>query len=367
MPLTLPGAGGMFTSISISVGGTSMVVVVLAWTVLVVVVPFMITVTAAAWAPAEISINGCWQTMKRQWMSFPGFVVAGILVVLIALIIHERRRYAAALDESRRLHQQSSELGNAGSALSSRGLAVSEREALMGANREMLRLRGEVALLATQIRSSRQSVTNVQEVPPLVDTQTNISGFQRLESHARVNLGEGQTLALGGWQLREGYSTFILATPNAVGSNSDQVYIEAYALEFPVQFLQAIGLNEICQSAPGHLQAVLSEEEMTSVLHAMREEDIRPHVNAYGFYPIISSNGTTVSIPTCIAVYQGGWTIASQQLNSEQPQPGTAFVVGRYDLGPYQGAPISFSSSILPDGRGIQLEAAASIFWKPER
>ena len=248
-----------------------------------------------------------------------------------------------------------------------------EQERLRAAQQEMLRLRGEVTLLSRQKLRPWIPTNRVENAEAQPNVQTNISGFERLETTARAQLAQRQTLAIGGWPIHAGYRLLLLATPTIVGDSLDQVDSDVYAIEAPETFLNRYGMGALVltEGAPA-AQAVISEEQRAGFQAALKElfrsqRDAAPNAeglsHSYEFPPLVTSNGVPISIRSPLIIHRGHWTIGGP--GPGEPAPGAPYLAGRFDLGPYTGAPIILAPTIMANNGSIDLSVDAIFFWHP--
>ncbi len=239
---------------------------------------------------------------------------------------------------------------------------------LRDAQREVLRLRGEVGRLLREL----EAVSARTNGPVLADEDnavTNvISGFTQLQAAVHSQLARGESLLTGGWPGEPGARVFLLAMPQITGENPDRVVVQFATLEIPETLLPDFGFDGV--------QAEGSSSGVSRVLPAGHAERIRQW--------FLDSSGDTRPA-------HARW-IGEPYLNSTNGQPASSTAVmaswgntgflgaiddGKYgenlklrgsdadiDLGPYNGPAFTATPVILPDRNTIDLAVQATVFWR---
>ena len=291
---------------------------------------------------------------------------AGILAALLALglclLFHfQHGLRVTLLGQNAYLRQKLAQLEQQSEPPTGLVIAPEEWQRLRSAQAEVLRLRGEVALLTRQEHRPWFPTNQVGESGGKESPKTYISGFERLQFQGRTELAEGQTLAFGGWPADPGYRLLFLATPKIAGENPEQVSIDVVNIEAPEALLNRFGMGAL--SAPAGLQgrqAVVSGEQKSGFWAGLDQDGGRCY--RYGLWPSITSNGVPLSVRSLVNDHGTLSVVGGPEEKLALNEP---YILGEYDLGPYLGPPLIMVPTVLGDKRSIDLTVDAAMFWHP--
>ena len=291
---------------------------------------------------------------------------AGVLGALLALglclvFYFQHGVRATLLGENAYLRQKLAQLEQQGEPPTGLVIGPGEWQRLRGAQAEVLRLRGEVALLTRQEHRPWFPTNQVSESGGKETPKTYISGFERLQFRGRAQLAEGQTLAFGGWAADPGYRLLFLATPKIAGENPEQVFIDVVNIEAPEALLNRFGMGKL--SAPAGVQgrqAVISGEQKSGFWAGLDQDGGGSY--RYGLSPLITSNGVPLSVRSLVVDHGALSVVGGPEEKLALNEP---YILGYYDLGAYLGPPLIMVPTIMGDKRSIDLTVDAAMFWRP--
>ncbi len=310
---------------------------------------------------------------------------AGMLVAVLALGISllfcvQHGLRATLLRENSDLRRRLAQLERGSGTRAEPAIELEEWQRLRSAQAEVLRLRGELGLLLRRQHVPWFPTNQVAKTGDKPAPTNYISGFQRLQARGRAQLAEGQTLAIGGWPAHPGYRLLFLAIPRISDENPDQVALDVWSIEAGEKLLGRCGLTGLLATTGVQgTQAVISEDQKTRFLKtindsvAQRVRGEEPNGDDLGSFscdwpPEVTSNGVPKSVWSTFLSYHDSWIGVENPENHALNEPWLAerpVSSEKYDLGPYLGAPIVLTPSIMSDNRSIDLTMQAMMFWYP--
>jgi RNA polymerase sigma factor (sigma-70 family) len=307
-------------------------------------------------------------TVMKMKASIAGaLAIATVTAFLIAQ--HQAHTYLALRQENRALRDQ---LEQTQQTTREQGLPLSEpasAQQLRDAQREVLRLRGEVGRLLRDLQAASAQSNGAALAADEENAPTNvISGFTPLQAAVRSQLAPGQSLVTGGWPGHPGARVFLLAVPQITGENPDRVEVHLATMEIPEMLLADFGLDGV--------QAGSSWSGASKVLPAGQAEELRKrfldspadtrpeHMRWIGEPHVTSTN----SQPASSTVVMASWGDKGFLGASDDGKYGENLKLrcsdADLDLGPYNGPAFTVTPVILADRNTIDLAMQATVFWR---
>jgi hypothetical protein len=243
-------------------------------------------------------------------------------------------------------------------------VTAEELERLRSAEHEVLRLRGEISRLRTELQAALRSADQGRQGKPA--TNQWITGFQPLQATVQAEVPNGQMLAVGGWPGHEGNRLLLLASPRLAAEGSDQVAIEIRAIEGTDAFLAKFGLEGMNGAGDaGRFQQVLSAPQTEAIMKALAEApgkaaESDPDTFTRSLYigSVTAANGQVASLLKPVAILDESWSMGG----SQQPQPGENLRMMGLDLGPYAGPQFVALPVMSGDNTTVSLRFQGTLF-----
>jgi hypothetical protein len=273
-------------------------------------------------------------------------IVVVALVVCIGAALHQARQASRLAQEVRRLRADQQPLANQVAALQKERdevaarLAQAQRDLARAQTNtsELLRLRGQVAVLRQQLqsaggkpRSAQPSAPGPVEAPPELATRT---------LQTQVIIPAGHTLALGGMASAHGKQTitFVTTTVEAGNGEKAQVLIQSKLIEAPEEAWQQVGLGGILGGA--------NAEPQTGLLTAAETQKLIQKLTEMPGVDVLSAPAVTTQDGRAAAIAVGN-----------QPPPGATNAPGiNLDLVP----------NLTPDGQSVNLGLTLKLTTKTQ-
>ena len=275
--------------------------------------------------------------LKIMTLSKPklALTVVAVLAGVATPLLMQHQSLLKMREETQSLRAQIERLRQENEQVAAPSVDSPEQEQLRKDQAELLRLRGEVNVLRRDLASAKSQPRQVAQNPPEVNSTTNLPlVFAKLRSDVVAEVGEGQTLLTGGWEIGQGRHQLVLVSPRITGANGEQVFIQAFIVEAPDAVLAELGLDAI--KVPGE------ESSIKEVLSAGRAEAI--------FEKLKGTEGVKfVAQPQAL-------TLRGQEATVSVTQPIT--IAGEPQ---HLGPTIKVLPSVLDDGRTLNIRVAAEV------
>jgi RNA polymerase sigma factor (sigma-70 family) len=306
-------------------------------------------------------------TMMKMKTAITGaLAIATVAALLIAQ--HQAQRYFALREENRALRDQLEQTQGMGAqaSLEEQGDSQQSRDA----QREVLRLRGEVGRLRRELQGASAQANGPAQADDRENAPTNvISGFTPLQAAVRSQLALGQSLVVGGWPGHAGDRVFLLAVPQITGDNADQIAVHFAAMEIPESVVADFGLNGIRAGGTWSGASKVLPSNLETFHKSFRDLVVGvpspdPHVKWIGQPSVTSVNGQSASINCVMASWSDQAIMASIQECKYGENLKVRGSDADIDLGPYNGPTFTVTPIILGDRNTIDLAMQATVFWR---
>ncbi len=239
---------------------------------------------------------------------------------------------------------------------------------LADAQRELLRLRGEVSRLSREL-AAISARTNRPVLADEDNPVTNvISGFTPLQATVHSQLARGESLLTGGWPGEPGARVFLLAMPQITGENPDRVVVQFATMEMPQNLLADFGLDGVQAEGPSSgVSKVLPPGQAESIRQWFLDSsgDSRPaHTRWIGEPHLNSTNGQPASSTAVMASWGDTGFLGATDEGKYGENLKFRGSDADIDLGPYNGPAFTVTPVILPDRKTIDLAVQATVFWR---
>lgn len=292
------------------------------------------------------------------------WVLALILLALAGLLLFQHQQLRRLRSENEALQLRSSQAQEPVPQAKSTEVSAEELERLRLAEQEVLRLRGEIARLRTELQAALRPADQGRPDQPV--TNHWITGFEPLQATVQAEVPTGQMLAVGGWRGHEGNRLLLLARPRLTGEGADQVAVEISAIEGTDAFLAKFGLEDINGAGDaGNFQRVLSATQTEAIMKALAEAPAKSQKNDSDNFTrslyigsVTVANGQVGTLFKPVAMLEDSWSMGG----NNEPQPGENLRMMRLDLGPYTGPPFAVLPAISGGNATVNLGFQGTLF-----
>jgi RNA polymerase sigma factor (sigma-70 family) len=242
--------------------------------------------TSAALAAAAAGTGFTITFLKLMTMSKLklGIIGAAVVAGLVTPLVIQYQSLNKLREENRILREQSQEFAQFQAEKERLSNQVAQTRLSNDQLRELMRLRGEVGQLRTQVSKSaagrgpgftNQNPAAAAEKPPEEDLTKPYSAV------VTARMGDGQTLVTGGWSTAPGKRTLVLMTPaiQTTDGAAGQVIFRGVFLETSDEVLARLGM--------GHLKSDDRESVLQNVLNELDGESFKK--------TLLAADGVTVS------------------------------------------------------------------------
>lgn len=265
---------------------------------------------------------------------FSAILLVAVLVLAVLLVGKQRQLNQARLELSR--------LGGAAAAANDQSALQDENQqlkdevnTLRNNQRELIRLRGEVGVLR---RQSQIAASPSLHQGPAVETneiaslsETNSYPTNTYTVKTKVQIGNGQTLITGGWQITPGKRYYLLVTPQSTGGDGlAKVQVNTLFVEGPDSILSEAGLDFGPAGRDSFASRVIDGGETEALVNKL-----------------LSTSGVDVlTSPTMTAINGRKTVLNAAEVNPAPGQESPAF------LGPI----VQITPTLSADGQSLELD-----------
>lgn len=201
-------------------------------------------------------------------------VAAVILCCLLGVALFRAHREAADAEaELVALRAATNALSGEIAQLQSSLPSESERARMAAAEREAIKLRGDVQNLKQSVADAKAAANAAQKKISVTETKPPAAADASENPYARVigrklttNMELGHALVFGGWQANPGKQTFAFAIPKLIPGASDQVEIATKWMELSDDAVSKFDVMALVRA--GGQQATLTPDQLAALIKA---------------------------------------------------------------------------------------------------
>jgi len=268
-----------------------------------------------------------------------GILSAAVVVVAGTSVVVQQQNVSRLRADNEMLRQKSQQLEQLraeNEPLAKLKVDADELERLRGDRAELMRLRGEVGLLRSDLKNAVSHRMQDKQIARDGDaTPDPAPTVAKYRANVRANVGNGQTLATGGWPTEQGRHLLVFMTPQLeFGGDYQSVFVQAQLVDVPDSVLAALDLEALRTDAiESSLKEVFSAERADAILNALREAE---GVNFLSGPRVVARDGQQAQISVTKAEVIAGET---------------------HTLGPI----INFLPSVSSDGNSVEVAVEAEV------
>lgn len=173
-------------------------------------------------------------------------------------------------------------------------------ERLRAEHNELLRLRGEVASLRTQVRDATNAMARLAaaERARRASSSTNAEVLRPVISYqatAAAHIPTGHALLTGGWMTQEGKRVLVMLSSEVVNSaTASQILLQAKWVEMPDDVFSALGLDALKTGATETtLNQVMDDPQYRALVHALED---KAGVDLLSAPRVVTSDGVAAQV-----------------------------------------------------------------------
>jgi len=266
-----------FAKRGVTVGASGLVVVISANAVQAAPVGLVVTISTAAVAITGTTITTALATKALAMTTLQKTLITAALVgsgFLIPLIVQQRQNNRLRA-ELVRLHEQVSNNTNAPVPLVQISATdEADRARRQIEHRELLRLRGQIALLRSELRKyAAGDGTENRDVATKAATDVGAENPPLVSAAFAARIPTGQTLVSGGWINEPGKRIFMLSTPASApnATEGSSIDIAAQVIEVSEATWKQLGWEQLRSDPQREMQGLLDASQTAQLLKTLDE------------------------------------------------------------------------------------------------